>query len=65
MAGSFEDSQADAAEFDSLAIVQRSEGVFGFCGGAEINFCADAIAEFEMAGDEVGVEMSEEDVLDL
>ena len=65
MAGSFQNFQADFAEFNSLSIFQRREGVFRFCSSAEINFGADAIAEFEMAGDEVGVEMGEEDVLDL
>ena len=55
MAGSFENSQAHFAEVDSLSIFQRSEGVFRFCGGTQVNFCSDAIAEFEMAGDEVGV----------
>ena len=65
VAGGFQNFQAHAAEFDGVAIVKGSECVGGFGGGAEINCGACAIAEFEMAGDEIGVEMGEEDVLDL
>ena len=42
--------------------MSRREGVGGFGCGAEMNSCADAIAQFEMPGNEIGVEMSEEDL---
>jgi len=62
--GSFERFETDAAEFDDVAVVKWSEGVIGTGSGAEIDGSADAGAEFEMAGEEIGVEMGEEDVLD-
>ena len=65
VAGSFEGFQANAAKLDDAAVIERSEAVFGLGFGAEINCGADTIAEFQMAGDKVGVEMGEEDVLDL
>ena len=64
VAGRFQRFQADASEFEDVAIVERSERVRRFRGGAEIDGRADAIAQFEMPGDEIGVEMGEEDVLD-
>lgn len=65
VAGSFESLDADAAKFDGGAIGERREFVLGFGFGAEIDGGTDAIAEFEMAGDKIGVEMGEYDVLDL
>jgi hypothetical protein len=65
MAGSFECLQANAAEFEDVAVGERGETVFCFGFGAEVDGGAYAVAQFEMAGDEVGVEMGEEHVLDL
>ena len=48
-----------------VAILHGDEGILGFGAGAEVDGRAAAVAEFEMAGDEIGVEMSEEDVADL
>src|SRR5436305_620897 len=64
MAGGFEGLNADLAEGDGCAVVEWSECVLGFGSGSEVDGCVDAVAEFEVAGDEVGVEMGEEDVLD-
>ena len=64
MARGFERLNADLAEGDGVAFVQWGEGVLGFGCGAEIDGGADAVAEFKVAGDEVGVEVGEEDVLD-
>jgi len=61
----FERLQADASQFDSVAVVKRSEGVSRFRRGAQIDFCAHAITEFQMPSDKVSVEMSQEYVLDL
>ena len=41
------------------------EGVFGLRTGAEMDRRAATVAQFQMAGYEIGVEMSEEDVTDL
>src|SRR5690349_7564717 len=65
MAGSFQRLQANFDELNSFSIFQRRERVFRFGSGAEINFGADAITEFEMACDEIGVEVRQEDVLDV
>ena len=65
VARSFESLQANAAEFDSAAVAQRSKAVFGLGFGAEIDGGADAVAQFEMTGDEIGMEMREDDMLDL
>jgi hypothetical protein len=65
VAGSFEGFEADTAEFDDGAVRERSEAVFGLGFGTEIDCGADTVAEFEVAGNEIGVEMGEEDVFDL
>ena len=65
VAGRFQHLQAHAAEFENVAIVKRREGVGRLRGGAEIDGRADAIAQLQMAGDEIGVQVREEDVLDL
>ena len=65
VAGGFEDLQAHAGEFECVAVVHGDEGVLGDGAGAEMDGGAAAVAELEMAGDEVGVEVREEDVADL
>ena len=65
VAGGFEDLQAHAGEVECVAVVHGDEGVLGDGAGAEMDGGAAAIAELEMAGDEVGVEVREEDVADL
>ncbi len=45
--------------------MKRSKRVRRFGRGAQIDFRADAIAQLQMPGDEIGVEMREEYVLDL
>ena len=65
MARRFQCLEAHAAEFDNVAIVKRSKRVAGFRRGAQINFRAHAIAQFQMAGDEIGVKMRQENVLDF
>ena len=57
--------QAHAPEFESVAVVQRGEPVGRFGGRAEIDGRAAAVAQFQVAGDEIGVQMREEHVLDL
>jgi hypothetical protein len=63
--GSLEGFQANAAEFDDRAIGEGREPIFGLGFGAEIDCGTGAVAKFQVAGDEIGVEMSEEDVFDL
>ena len=61
----FQYFQADASEFENVAIAKRSKRVRRFGRGAQIDCCAHAIAQFQMPGDKIGVEMRQEYVLDL
>ena len=61
----FQHLQAHAPEFENVAIAKRSKRVRRFGRGAEIDRCAHAIAQLQMPGDEIGVEMRQEYVLDL
>ena len=65
VAGGFKDLQAHAGEVECVAVVHGDEGVLGDGAGAEVDGGAAAVAELEVAGDEVGVEVREEDVADL
>ena len=65
MAGGFEDLKTQSGEVEGVAVVHRHEGVLGFCAGAEMDGCAALVAQLEMAGNEVGVEVREEDVANL
>ena len=61
----FQHLQAHAPEFENVAIVKRSKRVPRFRRGAQIDRRAHAIAQLQMPGDEIGVEMRQEYVLDL
>ena len=65
MAGGLENLEAHAGEVERVAIVHGVEGVLGDGAGAEMDGGAATVAELEVAGDEVGVEVREEDVTDL
>ena len=65
MARRFQHLQAHAPEFDNFAIAQGSKRVRRFRRGAEINRGALAIAQFQMPGDKIGVEMGQEHVLNF
>src|ERR1700692_2680496 len=61
----FQNFQAHASEFQNVAIVKRGERVPGFSRRAKINGCAYAVAQLQMPGDEIGVEMGQEYMFDL
>ena len=61
----FQHLQAHASEFENVAIAKRSKRVRRFRRGAQIDCCAHAIAQLQMPGDKIGVEMRQEYVLDL
>ncbi len=65
MAGCFENLQAEVREVESIAVLRRLEGVLRLRARAEVDGGAAAVAEFEVAGDEVGVKVGEEDVADF
>ena len=56
--------QPHSTEIDDVAVVERDERVLRSCGRAQIDLRPGAIAQFEVAGNEVGMEVREEDVLD-
>ena len=64
MPGRLERRQADLAEVDDVAVSERREPVLGLRGRAQIDGGAGPVAQFKMAGDEVGVKVGEEDVRD-
>ncbi len=64
VAGRLQRLQADASEFDGVVITKRRECVARFCRRAEIDGRARAIAQLQMAGDEIGMQMGQEDVPD-
>ena len=65
VAGGLQDVEAEAGEIEGVAVFHGDEGVVGVGLGSESNVRAAAVAQFEVAGDEVGMEVGEEDVTDV
>ena len=65
VAGGFEDLQAQSREVERIAVLHGHESVFRLGAGAEMDGRAATVAQFQMAGDEVGMEVGQEDVADL
>ena len=65
VAGGFEDFEAQSREVERIAVLHRHEGVFRLGAGAEMDDRATTVAQFQMAGNEISVEVGEEDVTDL
>jgi hypothetical protein len=63
--GGLEDLETHAGEVKRVAVFHGDEGVLGDGAAAEMDGGAAAIAELEVSGDEVGVEVREENVADL
>ena len=59
-----ERDEPHASELDGVAVGERRERVLRLGPGAEVDPRPDAVAELEMAGEEIRVEVREEDVLD-
>ncbi len=64
VAGCLESLNSDLAEFDGVTIVERVEGILGFGRRPKVDRRANAIAQLEMAGDEVSVQVGEKNVAD-
>ena len=64
MPGSFEHLQPQARKIKRVAVLHRHEGIFGFSLGAQVDSSAAPVAQFQMSGEEIGVKVSEKDVLD-
>src|SRR5258706_9926024 len=65
VAGGFEDLEAHSREVECIAVLHRHESVFRLGARAEMDGRAATVAQFQMAGDEVGVEVGEKNVADL
>jgi hypothetical protein len=65
MARRFQNFQSNAAECNLVTIVQGSKRIFRLGGSAEIDRGTDPIAQFQVTGDKISMEMSEENVLDF
>ena len=55
--GRFEDLQSQAREVQRIAVLHRHQRVFRLCAGAEVDGGTAPIAQFQMAGQKVGVEV--------
>src|SRR5262245_10669734 len=62
MTGRLEDLQTHARKIERIAILHRNERVFRLSVGAEMDRRAEPVAQFEVTGYEVGVEVGEEDM---
>ena len=57
VAGGFEGFEAHVPEFDGGAVGERRKAVFGLGFGANIDHRTNPVAEFQMAGNEIGMQM--------
>ena len=62
--GRLQDLQAHLAELEDVAVGQRRELVFRLRPRAQVNARPHPLAQLEVAGHEVGVEVRQDDVLD-
>src|SRR4029077_8049776 len=60
-----QDLKAQPREVQRIAVLHGGEGVFRLGAGSQMDGGAAAVAQLQVAGDEVGVEVGEEDVSDL
>jgi hypothetical protein len=65
MAGGFEESQNDAAEFDFVAIMHVDMRKRGAGARTQVDFRSRTVGQFAMAAHEIGVQMGFNDVSDL
>ena len=65
VAGSLEHLHAQSREVERIAVLHGDEGVFGLGAGAEMDGRAATVAQLQVAGDEVGVEVAEKDMANL
>src|SRR5690349_16892415 len=65
MARRLKSFQPDLPELDHAAVAQRRKPVFRLSPGSEVDCGANAVAEFQMPGDTVGMQMGQKHMLDL
>ena len=64
MAGGFEDFQPHSPELNPIAVGQLLAGKLGVGPPAKVDRRADLVPQFDVAGDEVGVEVRQKHMLD-
>ena len=64
VAGRLERLEPDRAELDRVAVGERRELVLGLRPRAEVDRRPDPVAQLQVAGEEVGVQVGQQDVLD-
>ena len=65
VAGRLKHFEAQPRELERIAVFHRDEGVLGLGARTEMDDRARAVAQFQVTGHEVGMEVSKEDVADL
>ena len=65
MAWGFENLETETREFECISVLHGAEFIFGLGLCAEPDICAAAVAQLEVSGEKVGVEVSEKDMADL
>ena len=65
MARGLEHLQAQPWKVERISLPHGFKFIFRLCARTKMDGCAATIAQFQMARDEVGVEVSEEDVADV
>jgi hypothetical protein len=56
--------QAHSTKIDDVLVVEGDERVLRSCRRTQVDLCTGAIAKLDVAGNEVGMEVRQEDVLD-
>jgi hypothetical protein len=65
VAGSLEHLQTHSGKIEGVAILHRDESVFRLGAGAKMDGGAATVAQLQVAGNEIRVEMGEEDMANL
>ncbi len=65
MAGRFHYPQPESGKVERIAVFHRNEGVLRLGSRPEVDGCAATVTQFQMAGEEVGMKVCQEDVADL
>ena len=65
VARGFQNLQAQAGKVEGISIRHGHKGIFRLGAAAKINGCAAAVAQLQMAGNEVGMEVGQKDVANV
>ena len=65
MTRSFQNLEPHCSEFKRFAVFHGYEGILGLTSGPEPDLCAAAVAQLEMSGKKIRMEVSQKNVADL